>query len=243
MKFAKGRLNLCRAAAGLSVLLISACATTSFVDRRVEQTIRTELSRHVGPADRYDVDVSGARFSGEIAYLEKVHVVGARVNRAKAPVIDRLEIDLSNVVIDREEKQLKSLGAGSARARILAIDIAEFLDAKPGLDKVTVTLDPPDEIVVSGRPSMAGYTLPRAVTLKVRGRLVAEGNELKLEVNDLRAAGFSVGAIPKFVLEKAINPVIDLSALPVSSQISWVTVNEDAIVVEATGGSTLRANR
>ncbi len=243
MKFANYRLNFTRTAAGLSVLMISACATTSFLDRRVEQTIRTELSRHVGPADSYNVDVFGARFSGEIAALEKVHVVGARVNRAKAPVIDRLEIDLSNVVIDRKEKQLKSLAAANAQARILAIDIAEFLDAKPGLDKVTVTLDPPDEIVVSGRPSIAGYGLPKAATLKVRGRLVAEANELKFEVTDLRAGGFSVGAIPKFVLEKALNPIIDLSVLPVSSQVSSVTVTEDAVVVEATGGTVLRASR
>lgn len=241
MKVAGRHLNWQRVAASLIVFMIGACVTT-FLDSRLEHTIRKELPRLVGPADRYDVDVSGARVSGEIADLENVHVVGARINRPKTPVIDRLEVDLSNVVVDRKEKRLKSLSAANAQARMLATDIAAFLDAKPGLDNVNVTLHPPDEITISAQPSIARYALPKAAMVKVRGRLVVESNEVNLEVIDLRAAGFSVGAIPKLVLEKVLNPIIDLSALPVPSQVTSVTVTE-AVLVEATGGTTLRASR
>lgn len=221
--------------------MLAACA--SFVDTRVEETIRAELPQLIGPADRYNVYVSGAKVSGEIADLDNVHAVGTRINRPKAPVIDRLEVDMRNVIVDRKEKQLKSLSVATAQARVLATDIAAFLQARPGLDNVNVTLHPPYEIIVDARPSIAGYALPKAAMVKVRGQLVAEVSEINLEVIDLRAAGFPVGAIPRFVLEKLINPIVDLSALPVPSQVASVKVTDDAVIVEASGSQSLTASR
>lgn len=44
-----------------------------------------------------------------------------------------------------------------------------------------------------------------------------------------------MGAVAKIVLEKAINPIIDLSGFPVSTEIAAVTVTDDAVFVVATG--------
>lgn len=132
-------------------MMLGACGTT--LDRRVEDTIRKELSHVVGPAERYDVEVAGARVSVAIADLENVQVVGTRINRQNSPIIDRLEIDMRQVVVDRKEHRLRSLSAAKAVARVLASDIAAFLDTRPGLDNVNVTLHPPEEISVTAQPS------------------------------------------------------------------------------------------
>lgn len=68
--------------------MLGACAT--LVDTRVKDMIRTELPRLVGPAERYDLDVSGARSPVKLPSSRRF-AVGTRINRPKAPMIDRLE--------------------------------------------------------------------------------------------------------------------------------------------------------
>ncbi len=67
---------------------------------------------------------------------------------------------MSDVVVDCTEKRLVELGAADAEVLVLAPDIAAFLDARPGLNKVVVTLQPPYEITVESQFSAAGYSLP-----------------------------------------------------------------------------------
>ena len=122
--------------------------------------------------------------------------------------------------------------------RALPSDIAAFLDAKPGLDNVTVALQPPYEMTVETQLAVAGFALPRFARSKVRGRLVVSGGTLIMEVADLRIAGYPTGTIPAIVLETLINPLVDLSALPASSRVTSVQVTPDAVLLTASGSQT-----
>ncbi len=219
------------------VLWLGGCA--SMIDSHVEQIIGAELPRVVGPAARYDVNVADARTSGEVADLKQVYVVGDRVARERSPVLDRIEVTMADVKIDRKEKRLLSLGAADANVRVLPSDIAMFLDAKPGLDNVVVTLQPPYEMTVEAQLAFAGFTLPRFARTKVRGRLVTSDGDLLMEIADLRIAGYPIGTIPAIVLEKLINPLVDLSALPTPSRVTSVQVTPDAVLLTASGSQTI----
>ena len=215
------------------------CATT--VDTRVEQIVTAELPRIVGPAAIYKVEVEGARVTGELADLRQVRVIGERVARPKSPILDRVDVSMSDVVVDRVEKRVVKLGAADAKVRVLAHDIAAFLDARPGLDNVVVTLHPPYEMTVESQFSAAGYALPAIARGKLRGRLVASNGGLLLEIVDLRLAGFPIGTIPAFVLERLINPLVDLSALPAPSQVTSVEVTQFALLLTASGSQNVTA--
>ena len=78
-----------RGATLLSLALwLTGCATV--VDTRVEQLIAAELPRVIGAAARYDVNVAGARETGEIIDIRRVRIVGARVERAGSPVLEQM---------------------------------------------------------------------------------------------------------------------------------------------------------
>ena len=220
-------------------LWLGGCA--SMVDSRFEQIIGAELPRVVGPAARYEVNVAGARVNGEIADLKQVRALGERVARERSPVLDRVEVTMADVVVNRAEKRLLSLRAADANVRVLPSDIAAFLDAKPGLDNVTVALQPPYEMTVETQFAVAGFALPRFARSKVRGRLVVSGGTLIMEVADLRIAGYPTGTIPAIVLETLINPIVDLSALPAPSRVTSVQVTPDAVLLTASGTQTSTA--
>ena len=128
-----------------------------------------EMPRLVGTARSYEVNGSREQVSDETADLATIRAVSTRIQRPKAPVIDRMEVNMRNGVIDRNDKQLKKLAAVKAQARVLAADIATFLEAKPGLDNVQVDLHPPGEITVTAQPVIAGYTLPKVALIRMRG--------------------------------------------------------------------------
>jgi len=209
------------------------------VNSRVEQIIGVELPRVMGPAARYEVNVAGARVNGEITDLKQVRASGDRVARDGSPVLDRVEVTMADVVVDRNAKRVLSLRAAEAYVRVLPSDVAAFLDAKPGLENVTVALLPPYEMTVEAQLAVAGFTLPRFARTKVRGRLVVSDGNLIMEIADLRLAGYPTGTIPAIVLEKLINPLVDLSALPAPSQVTSVQVTPDAVLLTASGSQTV----
>ena len=98
---------LARCFALAAFLATTACST--YVDARAEAALRDALLRVVGPAESYDVRVSGASLGG--SRFERVRFVGHRIARADAPVLDRLELDLQGVVVDRAAKSLTAVAA------------------------------------------------------------------------------------------------------------------------------------
>jgi hypothetical protein len=50
--------------------------------------------------------------------------------------------------------------------------------------------------------------------------LLVNDGKLAMEVVDLRVAGFPVGTIPTIIVERLINPLVDLSAPPASARVT-----------------------
>lgn len=218
-------------AASVVALSLSACA--SLVETRVEQTMLDALPRIVGPAARYDVKVSGVTTHDAERGFKRVHAVGERVERPKSPVLDRVDVDLRDVRINVDRKGLTGLGSADAKVRVLASDVARFLEERPGLDLVSVSFHGSDVVMISARPSVAGYSLPP--TVSVRGYLLPHGSQLRLNLIDVRAAGIPVGNIATFVIERLINPIVDLSALPAPTRVTGAQIEGGALIVTAAG--------
>ena len=69
----------------------------------VAQGIERELPKYVGPADSYDVKIEGLKVQAGSA--ASVVAVGDRVRPDGAPVIERLVLQLQNVVYDRKAER------------------------------------------------------------------------------------------------------------------------------------------
>ncbi len=222
----------------LFLLLWIGCSSTGLVERELER----ELQKLIGPADHYDVEISGLRArSGEAA---RVFAVGQRVRPEDAPVVDRFELDLRGVTYDRGEKRLERVDSAYATARITAPDLAAFLEAQGNVRDASITLREPDEATIRVRPEFGGIALPHGIEATVTGRLEADGGRVRFVVSDVEAAGLDLGAAAARRLSDAINPLIDLSDTEVRLQITSVRVENGAVLLEATGNPTgLRLRR
>jgi len=227
------RAVLARCFAVVAVLATTACST--YVDARAEAALRDALLRVVGPAESYDVRVSGATLDG--SRFERVRFVGRRIARPDAPVLDRLELDLQGVVVDRAAKSLRAVVAARVGLQIKGVDVAAFLSRWLGDPQVTLT--PPDRIGVVGTPRIGGIAVGGAGGAELEGRLVGNGAQLLLTIERIRLGPGEAPRIARLVVERAINPIVDLTGAPLPTRLDAVEVGVDDTIRIAASGSRL----
>jgi hypothetical protein len=211
--------------------LLAACA--DYLDARAEGALREALVRVVGPAASYDVSVSGA--SLDASRFERVRFVGTRIVRARAPVLDRLELELRGVAIDRQEKRLTALAGATGSLRIRAADLADYLRERGWFEDARVVLAAPDRVAISGTPKIGGAVLQLRDGAELQGRLVAQGAQLRLAVEAVRIGELQAPPLIRSLLERAVNPLLDAGGFPVAARIDAVAVEGDAVVITASG--------
>ncbi|MEL6552988.1 MAG: DUF2993 domain-containing protein [Cyanobacteria bacterium J06621_11] len=209
--------------------LLTSCTPTSLV----EQGIERELPKYVGPAEKYDVEIEGLDVGSGSA--QSVKAVGERVRPEGAPVIDRLALDLSDVVYDKDAAKLTQVNRARLTAVIKTPDLADFLETYRNVNEAAVVLRSPNEATLSIRPQLGDYSVPPGITVDVTGDLVGEGTQLRFDVTEVRAAGIDMSAIASARLSNAINPLADLKNLPIDVDITSVMVAGETIGLEVVG--------
>ena len=201
---------------------------------RVEAEIESALPAALGPAARYDAQVEGLALRSGSA--ETVRVVGERVAREDAPVIDRLDVELRGVTFDRSERRLTRVEGARATARLLPADLAAYLGAQRGVADADVALSAPDQASIRLRGEIEGVRIPLGA--EVRGRLATDEGRVRLAVESVRAAGFGLGGAVARRVDEQINPIVDLTDEDLELRVTAVRVEGGALVVEATGDLT-----
>jgi hypothetical protein len=93
------------------------------------------------------------------------------------------------------------------------------------------------------RPEL-GLPIPLNVTAEVEGTIEGRGSELHYVVRDASAGGFDVDDDVADRLTRFINPIVDLSELPLDLEVTSVRIENGSLRVDATGDVTaLEAER
>ncbi len=207
----------------LAAGLISGCSPTRIVEGRIAEA----LPRAVGPAEAWDVTVQGLRPRG----AERVVAVGTGVRPAGAPVLERLELVLTDVTSDG--RRLTGAATARATATLATSALAEAVAAEGVLASPTLVLREPDGLAVRGRPVYEGFTLPIA-EVAVEGRLVAGADgTVRLDVERVRAGGLPLPGAVEREIEARVNPVADLRRTRARLRVTAVRVEGTRLVVEA----------
>lgn len=219
-----------------AVLLASMLVGCGSRESQVERAVERELPSIVGPAESYKVDVQGIRGA---TGADLVTVSGTRVHPAGAPVLDRVSVALANVVYNPNCSGLQSISGVEGRVGVLGSDIAAFLEENRRLQNVQVTLRPPNEAVVRAQPEIPQLQLPSgAPVVEVTGVLRGVGPIINYDVTQVRAGGVTLPDPAPRLLSDAINPIVDLSAMPLMLQVGELRVADSTLIADVTGRYT-----
>ena len=217
----------------VALVLAALAAACSPSTGQVERALEDELHRVVGPADHYDVEIDGLRAGDGEA--DRMRATGEGVRPRGAPAIDRIEVEMRDVRYDRDRKRIERLGSAHAVATITAADLARYLERQSAIEDADVTLEAPDRALLRLRPDL-GIPLPGGAVADVTGRVVGDGSYLRFEVEGVRAAGLGLGGRAIETLTRLINPLVDLSEMPVAFEVTDVRVENGLLRVEAEAG-------
>ncbi len=208
-----------------------ACA--GHLDQRLENALREALPRLVGPAERYDVTVRGADAVG--SRIDEVRAVGIRVRRTGAPVLARVDVNLTGVAVDRGERRVTSIGHAAVALHLHERDLTEFLLRQEWVESATVQFSGTDGITIAGRlgvPGLPALSSPRA---ELRGRLLPRGAQLLLRVDAVTLGDRAAPALARRILEQALNPIFDAADHALPSQLDSVEAGAGELVIRASG--------
>ena len=149
-----------------------------------------------------------------------------------------MQLDLYNVRYDRAAKRLERADSVRATVWVTSNALGDYLETVDGVGAATVTLQRPDSATIRLRPSIAGIPLPAGVAANVVGRLAGQGPYLRFEIAEVGAAGFHGGESVARHVSELINPLVDLSDLPLGLDVTNVTVEGRTVRVDATGDAT-----
>jgi hypothetical protein len=164
-----------------------------------------------------------------------VRAVGVRVQRPRAPVLARVEVDLADVVVDRSERRVVSIGRAAIALHLSEQDLTDFLARQDWIEAGSVRFSGTDAIVIAGRvgvPGLPALSSPRA---ELRGRLLPRGAQLLLRIDAVTLGDRAAPLLVRRLLEQTINPLFDAADHAVPSQIDSVAVIQDELVMRASG--------
>jgi len=215
------------------LLLGSGCS----VDREVATVIRRELPKVLGPAERYEVRVRGTNIRENRVQEASVIALGLRPRPDFR--IERLEAAAWQVQVDPRTRSITRLGNLEATVTITAADAENFVSSKPWqgrvrLEDVAITFPGGNQAKLAATATFTGLTslgfdLSPRVPIEAQGELIPDAGRVVVRVTMIRAAKLNLPAVTHRWVEEAVNPIADISGLPIALEISGLTGYGDQI--------------
>jgi len=201
-----------------------------------ERAIRRSLPEVIGPARSYEVRIARADtnlLGGKIGWIE-IH--GRDVRASEELTVDDLHVRLEGVRFDRDERAIKSITGSAVTARISAASATRYV-AHRGPQYAGTRFEFRDnEAVVHVTPALLGIRLP----VKVSGRPLLRGNNtIDFDTSHLAVSLLPLPSPLLTLLERRINPILDLATLNLPLSLNGVRIEPGFAVV--TGAARLPA--
>jgi hypothetical protein len=230
----------------LLVIGVLALAATGCIRGIAEESVRKSLPKLIGPAEKYEVHIEhtsdGRLLAGDI---EDLTIIGHRIRTRDGLVINDLAVRMHGLKVDTGKKQIKSVERAVFDLDILQEDLSAL-----ARQKVHGVGNPVVLLATSGVSVVVPARLLRASLDSTLHGVLAVDDGRRIDFVPDRLTLVGIIPVPDLVLAAAIsriNPLADLSALPVPVQIDMLTTDSGKMNVKgrlyvAPGASTAMPN-
>ena len=208
----------------LILLLIPAIIKT-LAARQLEK----ELPALIGKADAYRVTVNSPLFGLLQGKINRLRIVGKRVEIKDNPVIQELEIILSEVKLNLKSKKIERVKESVFSASFREKDLNKYLENRPRpFEEARLELKA-DKLLIKGRYRVFLLTLP--VELEAAFYVVDE-EQIFIRLESLKLSEIN---FPKefFGLAEAwVNPLVDLKKGNLAAKIKSITIKPGNLIIK-----------
>jgi len=226
----------------LLTLILPACNRP--VNREAEKRVKAVLPDLLGPARQYSVRVDGGWDRTLRGKLRKVAVEGFDVELSSGLVMDSLRLDLQDVDVDIDRKQVRSVGAARFVATISKKTLDEFLagESPEGetLKNTRVTLEANNRVTISSQREVLGVGVPFTVS----GALsLAGAQRIGFDAQGATVARVPIpGFLVNFLKDRFVNG-IELKSLSFPVELQSVETRPGLLILSGTADAAAMLKR
>ena len=212
------------------VALLAGCGERLVADK-IESRVERRLPDIIGPADSYEVSVSGRTPKMLSGRLSELVIHGRNVQLQPDLNVDDLVVEMRDVEFDTGKNELTGVGETAFSAVISGKCLTRFIvKRQPDLKELKIELRP-GKATVRVRPSLLGLSAGVAIT---GGLEVAPSNKISFIPDKMSVAGLPIPERALNFVSERINPVMDMSLASFPAQITRIAVMAGRIRVEGT---------
>jgi len=215
------------------LLVVGVFAGCQTVQTTAAHKIADSLTRTLGPAQHYDVNVEGDALALARGRARRIHIVGQQVQVAPDTTLDTLDIDAHDVSFDPKARRLQKAGQVSFAGTVRQQNLTRYLKVhNTALPDLSVTLRDADVLVLLPISALSLY-----MRAAVSGTLVPDADQP--DHLDFVANAASLGRlnVPARLVNGAlglVNPVFDLSHVKVPITVTQAGVTGGQVVLQGT---------
>jgi len=204
------------------------------VNHSVADGIKAALPQVVGPADEWDVDVTGNPGTIIRGRIPGVHIHGVNVHVSPQVTMAQLDVNATNVCVDIRRRTLKKIDSLTFSGIMTQSELDDYLASTAATtqgrpDDFKVRLNQHD-LTMSFSKKVTSFRIP----VNIAGRLAVSrhgDNKIDFLPSNLKVARLPIPErIVKYVAD-AINPAIDLSDMSFPVHLANIHVDSQRIML------------
>jgi len=215
------RVGFLAAAAAVAAILSSGCAN-SLVSGTIERRMKEKLPELLGPADSYELEVSGGTVPMTRGRIDELVIRGRGVQVMPDFQVDELIVRITDLVA-ASDGAIKSVGGVTFEALATQARLNDYLVRSKQKEMTIELLE--DRLLVNARPRLLG--IPASV--RVTGPLLPDGAKLNLKIESLEVIGVGVPSIAADFVEWKVNPVVDMATTGFAPHLRAVEISPQGI--------------
>ena len=213
-----------------SVMFLAGCGER-LVANKIESRVERRLPSLLGPADSYEVSVSGRTAEMISGRLSELTIHGKNVQLQPDLNVDDLLVEMRGVRFDTDKNRLSSVDETVFEALLSEKCLTRFIAKRqPDLKELRIELKR-GKATVRTRPSLLGLSAGIALTGDLE---VAAANKISFIPDRMSVAGLPVPEMALNFVSERINPIMDMSLARFPAEIHDLTVMTGRIRVRGT---------
>jgi hypothetical protein len=218
------------AASFVPVIFLAGCGD-QFVGGKIESKVAECLPDIIGPADSYEVSVTGhaaKMISGKISQMT-IHGKGVRLHQDFR--VDDLVVEMKGVRFDTGSNQLTGTDETTFQVTLSDKSLTKYIAKRqPDLKQLKITMTR-GKATVETRPTVLGVS----AGVSLAGNLqLLPANKVNFVPDQISVAGLNMPGMVVDYVTKRINPVMDMSLANFPAEIHHLAVLNGEIRVSGT---------
>jgi hypothetical protein len=198
------------------------------VKGKIERSVADSLPKLIGPAESYSVRASGSTFGMIRGKISGLDIIGIGVELPAGLRVDRLNVKITDLMVDTDTKQIKRVGSTQFAASLSEKELNRYLANKyPNVPGLKAELRG-NKLAIFAKP---GVSVLKVAVVADADLVIRDQRILALDLKKLDVAGLGAPGFAREFLESRVGEIFDARDIGYDATLTSVVLGPGTITL------------